>query len=311
MKELCNPKSNTIPVSSCFDCPRGCGAERKENGGNGFCGAGVKASVAKTMVHMWEEQCISGTNGAGNIFFAGCNLRCVYCQNHKISGKHAPETYRTYTATQLRELFLEIAGQEVHNLNLVTGSHYIKIIAEALDRETKQKIAKPVIFNCGGYEKTESLLLLNGKIDVFLPDFKYARPDTAAKYSSAPDYPDIAKNAILKMFEMTGPCLFGDDGMIQKGVVIRHLILPGNLQNTFAVIDWVNENFRPGEIIFSLMSQYTPCKEAGIDAFPELQRRITRYEKEKAEAYLSATENITSAYIQENGADSTDFIPDF
>lgn len=305
-------EENRSPAAySCSDCPRGCMAWRDPAGGSGLCGAGIYPSVAKTMTHHWEEPCISGTDGAGNLFFAGCNLHCVYCQNARISDRNAPGRYPIFSVPELRSLFLSVAAQKVHNLNLITGSHYSRMIAEALDPDTKQKIGKPVIFNCGGYEKEETLSLLDGKIDVFLPDLKYLSPAVSEKYSCAPDYPDVARKAILKMVEMTGPCRYDENGLLQKGVLIRHLILPGNLPNTLAVIDWVNETFAPGEIAFSLMSQYTPCPDAGIRDFPELQRRLTRYEKKKAEAYLLSTDNITDAYVQEDGADSPDYIPDF
>lgn len=193
---------------------------------------------------------------------------------------------------------------------MVTGDHYIRVISDALDTETKKKIGKPVIFNCSGYEKDDTIELMRNKIDVFLPDFKYSLSETAAKYSFAPDYPETAKRAILKMFGMTGPCSFDKNGMITKGVIIRHLILPGNLGNTFGVIDWVNENFKPGEVVFSLMSQYTPCRENNISAFPELCRKLTDYEKRKAEKYLLNTD-ITLAYTQEDGSAEEAYIPVF
>ena len=296
----------------CNDCPRECNALRTINEGNGYCRCGTAPQIAKVMKHLWEEPCISGTKGAGNIFFAGCNLKCCYCQNKKITTEfdYNNSDYSKYSSTELSKLLYNFSQEDVNNINLVTADCYLRTISKAITPSLKESIDKPIILNCSGYNKPEMLEALRGKIDIFLPDLKYLRNDIAEKYSNAPDYPEVAKKAILKMFEITGPCVMDESGLLKKGVVIRHLILPGNLYNTFDVIDWVNETFAPGEIIFSLMSQYTPCNSSCESIFPELARKLTPYEKKKAEAYLLNTD-ITSAYIQDAESADTAFIPEF
>lgn len=297
---------------TCNDCPRNCNKIRTNTHGEGYCRAGALPQIAKIMRHKWEEPCISGTKGAGNIFFAGCNLKCIYCQNHDITLNHnySNSDYTTYSSQDLSQLFLQIAEEDYHNINLVTADCYLRIISAALSPAVKEKINKPIILNCSGYNKPEIIETLKGKIDIFLPDFKYSRSDVAKKYSNASDYPEVAKNAIKKMFEITGPCKFDQNGILLKGVIIRHLILPGNLYNTFEVIDWVNETFNDGEVIFSLMSQYTPCETGWIGNCVELNRKITSYEKRKAEDYLLNTK-ITSAYVQDESSAENFYIPDF
>ena len=296
----------------CNDCPRECNALRTLQGGQGYCKCGTAPQVAKVMKHLWEEPCISGTNGAGNVFFAGCNLKCCYCQNHKITTEYnySNSDYNNYSSSDVAKLLLSLSSENVHNINLVTADCFLRTISKAITPSIKENINKPIILNCSGYNKTEQIEMLRDKIDIFLPDLKYLRSDIALKYSNAPDYPEVAKKAIMKMFEITGPCVTDESGLLKKGVVIRHLILPGNLYNTFDVIDWVNETFAPGDIIFSLMSQYTPCNTECFKQFPELSRKLTPYEKKKAEAYLLNTD-ITSAYIQESESADTSFIPDF
>lgn len=296
----------------CNDCPRKCNAERDKISGDGFCGTGFYPHVSKIMLHKWEEPCISGENGAGNIFFSGCNLKCRYCQNNKITLSYsAGENIPVCTPENIRHLISDIDSGEAHNINFVTPDCYLRTLSEAITPEFKEKIHKPIIINCSGYNSVEMLELLKNKVDIFLPDFKYARPSVAKKYSNAENYPEIAEKAIRKMFELTGPCTFEENGLLKSGVIIRHLILPSNLPNTLDVIDKVNEMFKPGEIIFSLMSQYTPCADNSFIAdFPELHRKITAYEKRKSETYLFNTD-ISLAYVQEDGSAEQCYIPDF
>jgi len=297
----------------CNECPRKCNVERSEKYGNGFCKSGYFPHVAKVMIHKWEEPCISGTYGAGNIFFSGCNLKCCYCQNHKISLSYSSSNdTNVYTPEMMQEIMLEIAEGDAHNINFVTPDCYFNFLSEVITDKIKKEINKPIILNCSGYNLLESIEKMRGKADIFMPDFKYAKSQVAKKYSNAEDYPIVAEKAIRKMFEIAGPCRFDEKGLLKSGVIVRHLILPSNLQNTFDVIDKINEMFEPGEIIFSLMSQYTPCITDGdvLSKYPKLNRKITPYEKKKAETYLFNTD-ISLAYVQEEGCAEESFIPDF
>lgn len=301
----------------CNDCPRGCNKERNTQDGKGFCNAGTDIAVAKILTHMWEEPCLSGYgtdnyNGTENIFLFGCNLRCVFCQNFKINGsskEYDKARLSYYDEVKFGKLLLSSANTGANNIGIVSGDHYIRQISDAITPEIKASLRKPLTFNCNGYEKPEMLELLRGKIDIFMPDFKYADDNLAKAYSFAENYADTAKKAISKMFELTGPCEFSENGLLKKGVIIRHLIMPGNINNTLSALDWINETFKPGEIILSLMSQYTPVRCDFSDK--KLNRPISQAEKSKCIKYLEACENITLAYIQEDGVVSESFIPDF
>lgn len=285
----------------CNACPRGCGAFRSEESGQGVCGMGTLPVAAKAMLHMWEEPCISGTNGSGTVFFSGCALNCVYCQNQPVSlsryGKAVP-------VQRLREIYFELIGRGAHNINLVNPTHFAVSILESLEGG----LPVPAVYNTGGYESVETLRRFEGKIQIYLPDMKYDLPETAARYSSAPDYPETAKQAILEMFRQTGPYVMGDDGLLKSGVVIRHLILPENLENTYRVIDWAAETFSPGDVLFSLMSQFTPCGD--LDKYPELKRRLTQEEYDAATQYLEAS-GIEDGFFQELSSAKEEYIPDF
>lgn len=300
----------------CNDCPRKCNASREDFAGSGFCGCGTLIPVAKVMTHMWEEPCLAGTeetyNGTENIFLYGCNLKCIFCQNAKINGtsKNYDKSHLSFLSPEeFGKLLLSASKTKANNIGIVSGDHFIRQIAEGITDEIKAQLNKPVIFNCNGYEKVESLSLLAGKIDIFMPDFKYADKVSASSYSYAEDYPEIAVKAIKKMVETVGPAKFDKNGLMTSGVIIRHLIMPGKIANTLRVIDFVNENFMPGEVVFSLMSQYTPIKTDF--KYKELTRSITSQEKHKAVSYLESCENITLAYTQEDGVVSESFIPDF
>ena len=283
----------------CDLCPRRCGAERTAERAGGVCRQPSAPVVAKAMLHQWEEPCLVGEHGAGTVFFSGCNLRCCFCQNGAISREGVG---KRVTAARLREIFWELIGQGAACLDLVTPTHFTPVILEALgDRPWPV----PVVWNCGGYEKPETLRLLEGKVQVYLPDLKYALPGPAKKYSAAEDYFDWASAAILEMFRQTGPYRM-ENGLLKRGVLIRHLILPGELENTRRVLDWVAETFRPGDVLFSLMSQYTP--QPG--ALGNLARHVTRGEYRAAVAYMENC-GVTDGYTQERTSAREEYTPEF
>jgi putative pyruvate formate lyase activating enzyme len=287
--------------NNCTICPRACRIARTEATGSGVCGMGLSPVVARAMLHMWEEPCISGTNGSGTVFFSGCALNCVYCQNHDISfGRFG----KPVTVRRLREIYFELLAQGAHNINLVNPTHFADAVLESLEGG----LPVPVVWNSGGYDSVPTLRRLEGTLQIYLPDMKYALPEPAARYSKAPDYPETAKAAILEMFRQTGPYVMNDDGLLKSGVVIRHLILPENLENTFHVIDWVAETFSPGDVLFSLMSQYTPCGD--LSAFHELQRRLSQAEYDAATSYLEAS-GIEDGFFQELSSAKEEYIPEF
>ena len=280
----------------CSICPRKCGALRDETHA-GFCGVGDAPVVSRAAPHMWEEPCISGTCGSGAVFFAGCNLRCVFCQNHDIS---AGANGKTVTVDRLRAIFRELEEQGVHNLNLVTASHFLPAVLKALDPQP----SIPVVWNTGGYESVLALKALEGKVQVYLPDMKYMDGALAAELSGAGDYPAVAQAAILEMFRQTGPYVLDEDGMLVRGVMIRHLVLPGQLDNTFAVLDWVRETFRDGDVLVSLMGQYTPNGVGGPD------RRLTAEEYRRAVDYMAAL-GLLEGYTQELSSAESAYTPPF
>ena len=283
----------------CRLCPRNCGAERTETKRGGVCRQPSSPVAAKTMLHQWEEPCLVGERGAGTVFFSGCNLRCCFCQNGPIS---QGEVGKPITAARLREIFRELIAQGAACLDLVTPTHFTPVILEALGDELWPV---PVVWNCGGYEKPETLRLLEGKVQVYLPDLKYALPGPAKKYSGAEDYFAWATAAISEMFRQTGPYQI-KDGLLTKGVLIRHLMLPGELENTRRVIDWVAETFQPGDVLFSLMSQYTPQPGAAGN----LARHVTRAEYRSAVEYMENC-GITDGFTQERTSAREEYTPAF
>ena len=283
----------------CRLCPRNCGEERTETRRGGVCGMPSVPVAARAMLHLWEEPCLVGERGAGCVFFSGCNLRCCFCQNKPIS---QGEVGKVLTAERLREIFHELIGQEAACLDLVTPTHFTDAVLEALGDE---EWPVPVVWNCGGYEKPETLRRLEGKVQVYLPDLKYGLSEPARKYSGAADYFDWAKRAILEMFRQTGPYRM-ENGLLKQGVLIRHLLLPGELKNTRRVIDWVAESFRPGEVLFSLMSQYTP--QPGAEG--KLARHVTKAEYRAAVEYMENC-GITDGYTQERTSAREEYTPAF
>ena len=282
----------------CTLCPRRCGAERTETEGHGFCGMPAGLRVARAALHLWEEPPLSGTRGSGTVFFSGCTLRCCYCQNREIS---AGGFGRAVTTGRLREIFEELIAQGAHNINLVTPTHFLPWILPALE----PKLPVPVVYNCGGYESVETLRLLEGKVDVYLPDLKYADEALAARLSAAPDYFPAATAAIREMFRQTGPYVM-EDGLLKRGVMIRHLVLPGQLDNTRRCIDWVAQTFSPGQVLFSLMSQYTP--QPGSEG--PLGRHVTAGEYRSAVDYMENC-GITDGFTQERTAAREEYTPPF
>ena len=282
----------------CDLCPRRCHAERTAERGEGFCAMPAGPVVARAALHHWEEPVISGTRGSGTVFFSGCTLRCVFCQNHDISAKGFG---RPVTVERLRQIFRELVDQGAHNINLVTPTHFAPWILEALEEDP----AVPVVWNTGGYERVETLRALEGKVDIYLPDLKYADSALSAELSAAPDYFDAATAAITEMFRQTGPVVV-EDGLMKRGVVIRHLVLPGHLENTRRCIDWVARTFRPGEVLFSLMSQYTP--QPGAEGL--LARHVTRGEYRAAVEYMENC-GITEGFCQERTSAREEYTPPF
>lgn len=285
----------------CRLCPRSCGVLRSETEGHGYCRMPEISVLARAALHHWEEPPVSGTRGSGTIFFSGCPLGCVYCQNGKISRQNFG---KPVTLERLRRICEELVEQGAHNLNFVSPSHYAHVAAALLEN---YRPAVPVVWNSGGYDKVETLRELEGKVDVYLPDLKYLDSETARRYSAAPDYPEIAAAAIREMVRQTGPCQYSEGGLLRKGVIIRHLILPGHVNQAKAVMDWTAANFAPGTVLFSLMSQYTPWGE--LSGLPELGRRLRPGEIRAAQEYMR---NLgLDGFTQERTSAKEEYTPPF
>lgn len=286
-----------MTYQNCTLCPRMCGVDRSA-GKRGFCGASDTIRIARAAPHHWEEPVISGENGSGAVFFSGCTLGCVFCQNEQIShqnmGKDIP-------APQLRQIFEDLIEQGCHNINLVTATHYLPTVIEALT----PKLPVPVVYNCGGYERVETLKRLEGLVDIYLPDMKYSDPALAKRLSGAGDYVEVASSAILEMYRQTGPVQIEDD-LMKKGMILRHLILPGQVGNSLGVLDFVADHFAPGEILLSLMSQYVPYGRA--KDMPGLNRPITEAEYDGVLSYMELL-GIEDGFTQEFSSASDIYIP--
>lgn len=282
----------------CTLCPRRCGGDRTKAAGR--CRMPQAPVVARAALHHWEEPPLSGTRGAGTVFFSGCSLGCVFCQNDSISQQ---DFGQEITVARLREIFQELIAAGAHNIDLVNPTHYAHVVAAAL----KDPLPVPVVWNSGGYDRVETLRALEGKIQIYLPDFKYPDAQGAKDYAGAADYPDIAKAAIGEMVRQTGPYQLDEDGILQKGVILRHLLLPGRLAQAKEVMDWAAAAFPPHTILFSLMSQYTPWGKAA--EFPPLDRRLRKSEIRAAIAYL---ENLPlDGFSQGVEAARAEYIPAF
>ena len=290
-------------MSACTLCSRECHVDRS-SGKKGFCGMDGTIYLARAALHMWEEPCISGTKGSGAVFFSGCGLRCCFCQNHDIAiGSRG----LAVSVERIGEIFLELKEKGAANINLVTGAHYVPQIIEALKLARMQGMDLPVVYNSSGYEKLETLKLLEGYVDIYLPDLKYMEPDLAQKFSHAPDYVERAKAAIKEMVRQSGSCQFGEDGYIRRGTIVRHLILPGHTKNSRKVLRYLHETYGE-EIYISIMNQYTPVREFG--EFKELNRKVTKREYEKV-LDTAVEMGIQNGFIQEGETASESFIPEF
>lgn len=292
-------------MAYCYVCPHRCGIDRPESindeGIFGSCGCGMLPIVSRAALHMWEEPCISGTNGSGTVFFSGCNLHCAFCQNYEISCLNKGTEI---TIERLRAIYFELIEQGAHNINLVTPTHFTEAVLSSL----QEPLPVPVVYNTSGFETLDTVRKLKDKVQIWLPDLKYSDDLAAIKYSNAPNYFATATAAIKAMYKQVGPYKIDDSGLLQRGVVIRHLLLPNMVDNTLKIIDWVAANFEPGQVLFSLMHQYVPCGRAA--EYPEIDRNVTADEYRQVEEYLFAS-GIEDGFVQEDDAASTDFIPCF
>ncbi len=287
----------------CKLCPRNCNVDRQNN--LGVCQASSTIKVARAALHFWEEPCISGENGSGAVFFSGCPLHCVFCQNEEIShGKVGKEIITEELAT----IYLHLQRQGANNINLVTGTHYIPEIVESVNYAREQGLSIPIIYNTSGYETVESLKLLEGIVNAYLPDFKYWDGELAKKYSHAEDYPEVAKKAIEEMVRQVGNLKFNEDGFIQSGVIVRQLLLPGHTKDSKAVIKYLFNTYKD-KIYISLMSQYTPMAHIS-EKYPELNRRVTKREYESVVNYALEL-GVENAFIQDRKVAKESFIPKF
>jgi len=289
-------------MAECTLCPRRCKAQRPKE--KGFCGVGA-LRVARAALHFWEEPCISGESGSGTVFFSGCTLRCVYCQNKEIS---RGEAGAEISVQRLSEIFLELQSKGAHNINLVTPDHYAPEIRDAVIMAKERGLSIPIVVNTGGYLSDEILDIILPVADIFLTDFKYMSAETGEKYSLAPDYPEVAKRALKRMVDGVGELRYDDEGIMQKGVIVRHLMLPGGLSDSKAVVKYLFETYGHG-IILSLMSQYTPPAE-GIEKFPELAERVDPLQYEELIDY-AVDLGVENAFTQEGEAADESFIPPF
>lgn len=281
----------------CNMCPRRCGVNRKEK--QGFCSSPEEFRVARAALHFWEEPCISGKRGSGTVFFSGCNLKCVYCQNSEISIQNKGTAV---SSDKLIEIFEKLIAEGVENLNLVNPTHYAVQLKELFE---KWHCPVPIVYNSSGYESVETLKMLSGIVDIYLPDFKYIRGDKAKRYSRAQDYPETAKAAIAEMLRQQPQCVF-ENGIMKKGVIIRHLILPANTNSSIEIIDYFKDNFQGAYL--SLMAQYIPCTD--LSEYPEISRKITEREYKKVldHAVLAGLENV---FVQELSSADEVYIPPF
>ena len=286
----------------CNLCPRKCNTDRSRK--VGYCKMTDKLKISRAALHFWEEPCISAENGSGTVFFSGCNMGCVYCQNKDVShGGFGKEI----TASRLAEIFIELQNKNAHNINLVTPTHYTPQIVTAVAVARENGLHIPVVYNTSGYETEENIKSLKDTVDVFLPDFKYITSEIAQKYSAAKDYPEKAMAAIAQMVKQTGPCIFDDDGVIIKGTVVRVLVLPGYAKEAEKIIEYLYNTYND-DIFISIMSQYTPCTD--LENYPEINRKLTVEEYDGVVDFAVAL-GVENGFIQEGEAASESFIPPF
>lgn len=283
----------------CTLCPRRCGVERTPEAGVGICRMGTLPKIARAALHRWEEPCISGTRGSGTVFFSGCGLRCAFCQNEAISQRAEGQIV---SVERLSEIFRELEEQGAHNINLVTAAHFVPAVIEALER---YRPSIPIVYNSSGYESLDTLRRLEGIVDIYLPDFKYIDPDMAALLSGARDYPQAAMEALREMRRQTGPAVYDEAGIMQRGTLIRHLVLPGLTGDSMRILTWIRDELPDTPV--SLMGQYTPCGRALT--IPGMNRRVTKREYARVLAHMQAIG--LDGYRQELTAADDAFIPAF
>jgi len=288
-------------LKECTLCPRNCKINRYQR--KGFCGATNKIKIARAALHYYEEPSISGKNGSGTIFFSGCNLQCVFCQNNEISKSNYG---KEITITRLSEIMLELQKKKAHNINLVTPNHYIPQIVKAIKKAKKMGLKIPIVYNTSGYEKVDSLKMLRGLIDIYLPDFKYHNNLYAKKYSNAPNYLEYVKEAIREMYLQTGPCKFDKKRMLEKGIIVRHLMLPTLKEDTKLILKYLYKTYQDN-IYISIMNQYTPPQNINLN---ELKKPIENNDYDEIIDYALDL-GITNAYCQMDGTISESFIPKF
>ena len=285
----------------CTLCPRECGVNRREKAG--WCGERDVMRISRAALHFWEEPCISGTRGSGTVFFCGCPLKCSYCQNYDISRSRGGGEI---TVARLGEIFFELKAKGAHNINLVTPTHFTPLIIEAIKAAKEKGFDLPFVYNCGGYEKAETIKTLDGFIDVFLTDFKYFTRESGERYSNAPDYPERAKEALAEMVRIAGAPSFDGEGMMTRGVIVRHLVLPSHVAESIDIFKYIYETYGDG-VYLGIMNQYTPMP---CETHDELRRRLTTYEYQKA-VEAARKIGITHGFIQDRGTQKESFIPPF
>ncbi len=290
-------------LKNCNLCPRKCGVNRLA-GQKGYCGATQEVFAGRAALHFWEEPCLSHTHGSGTVFFSHCTLGCVYCQNRQISREHQGTPV---SLPRLSQIFLELQAQGAHNINLVTPTHYVPQIRLAIARAQERGLHLPVVYNTSGYELIDTIRSLEDTVDIFLPDLKYLEEEVASRYSHAPDYPHFATLALEQMVRQTGPCVFSKEGLLQKGVIVRHLLLPGQLPASKKIVRYLHDAYGD-DIYMSLMSQYTPMSH--LPQYPELNRKVSRREYESLLDFALRL-GVKNCFIQEGDAASESFIPSF
>lgn len=293
---------SSLTYLDCTLCPRRCHVNRHIQ--TGSCGCSDTLRVARAALHHWEEPCISGTRGSGTVFFSGCTLGCCFCQNYHISSQGFG---KDITTARLADIFLELQDVGAHNINLVTATQYLPSVLPALDR-VRHRLTIPVVYNCGGYESTDTLAALDGYVDIYLPDFKYFDNALAARYSRASDYFQKASIAIAAMISQTGAPVFDDEGIMRKGVIIRHMVLPGCRKDSIHLLHWMKENLPEKMWLISLLSQFTPFYKSS--EYPEINRRITTFEYESVLEEAVAL-GLTEGFMQEKSSAKEEYTPPF
>lgn len=298
------PEKITSYMSDCTLCPRRCHADRAA-GKTGFCGQTAQLRAARAALHFWEEPCISGDCGSGTVFFSGCSLQCIFCQNHEIA---LGESGKVISVERLSQIFLELQDKGAANINLVTAGHFIPQVCRALELSKTHGLSIPIVYNTGSYEEVASLRLLEGLIDIWLPDLKYFSGDLSARYSSAPDYFQVATAAIAEMFRQTPTAVFDSKtGLMQRGIIVRHLMLPGQAADSKKILRYLHTTY--GDAIYiSIMNQYTPL--AGVSEIPELNRKVTPEEYRRVLDFADRI-GIENGFMQEDGTAAESFIPPF